>query len=123
MSTRTSIELAAGGLVFASALGCGASANPEPKSKRAPPEVSHVERYCPLVPDTVFAFETFSENTGEKGVLMMSVERPSSKTAVLTVGGKAQRLELDPNGIRLAIGGWLLKGPLSVGARVRGQFG
>jgi len=121
MSIRTGIEL---GLALALLSACGSSGNAEPpKSKPAPPPVSNVEKFCPLVADTVFAFETFSENTGEKGVLMMSVDRPTSKTAVLTVGGKAQRLELDANGIRLATGGWLLKGPLTAGARFRGQFG
>jgi hypothetical protein len=93
-----------------------------PKSS-GPPSVTDVERYCPLKADTVYQFETFSENTGEKGVLMMSVDRPTSKTATLMVGGRSQRLELDPAGIRLATGGWLLKAPLSAGARFRGQFG
>lgn len=87
------------------------------------PAITDVERYMPLKADTVYAFETLIENSGEKGVLMMHVERPRANQAVLTVGGKAQRLEIEKQGIRLANGGWLLKAPLEVAAHFKGQFG
>lgn len=77
----------------------------------------------PLAHGTVFAFVTEIEGSSEPGVLMMRVERPTASTAVLTVGGKGQRLELVPEGIRLASGGWLLKAPLSQAATFKGQFG
>ena len=85
--------------------------------------ITDVERYMPLKADTVYAFETSIENSGEKGVLMMHVDRPRANQAVLVVGGKAQRLEIEKQGIRLSNGGWLLKAPLSVAAQFKGQFG
>ena len=73
MRMRTNIELAAA-LV---ALGCGGPAA-QNGSKLGPtePAVTDIERYMPLKPDTVYAFETSIENSGEKGVLMMHVDRP-----------------------------------------------
>lgn len=105
--------------------GCGGGPPAQNQSKlgATKPAITDVERYMPLKADTVYAFETLIENSGEKGVLMMHVERPRPNQAVLTVGGKAQRLDLDPQGIRLANGGWLLKAPLEVAAHFKGQFG
>lgn len=120
MRMRTNIELAAA-LV---ALGCGGPAA-QNGSKLGPtePAVTDIERYMPLKPDTVYAFETSIENSGEKGVLMMHVDRPRANQAVLVVGGKSQRLEIEKQGIRLTTGGWLLKAPLAVAAQFKGQFG
>lgn len=107
------------------ALGCGGGgASPGAATATGPTQViSDVQRFMPLAPNTVYAFATEVENTGEHGVLMMQVDRPNDTSAVLTVGGKAQRLELLPEGIRLATGGWLLKAPLQEGAAFKGQFG
>jgi len=122
MRIRTNLELF-GAALLASA--CGGTPAAQNQSKLGPtkPAITDVERYMPLKPDTVYAFETLIENSGEKGVLMMHVERPRANQAVLTVGGKAQRLDIDKQGIRLANGGWLLKAPLEVAAQFRGQFG
>lgn len=120
MRIRTSSELT---LVLLVA-GCGgAVAHNDSKIGPTEPVITDVERYMPLKADTVYAFETSIENSGEKGVLMMHVERPRGNQAVLVVGGKAQRLEIEKQGIRLANGGWLLKAPLSVAAQFKGQFG
>jgi len=107
------------------ALACGGAPAAQNGSKLGPtqPAITDVERYMPLKGDTVYAFETQIENSGEKGVLMMHVDRPRADQAVLTVGGKAQRLEIAKQGIRIDNGGWLLKAPLSVAATFRGQFG
>jgi len=123
MRIRTNPELCL--TVVLLAVGCGGGPVAQNKSKLGPtkPVITDVERYMPLKADTVYAFETSIENSGEKGVLMMHVERPRASQAVLTVGGKAQRLEIDPQGIRLANGGWLLKAPLQVAAHFKGQFG
>jgi hypothetical protein len=82
-----------------------------------------VQRFLPYESDTVSAFETYSENAGDKGVLMMQISRPRADSVELDVGGKIQRLTIVPEGIQLATGGWLLKAPLQVGARFKGQFG
>jgi hypothetical protein len=103
---------------------CGGSrAAEQPGAKPARTEISDVERYLPLRADTVLAYDTYQENTGERGVLMMQVRRPRLGTVELDVGGRIQRLELDRAGVRLVTGGWLLKAPLSPGARFKGQFG
>jgi len=105
-------------------LACGGSAAPGggPGAPEAP-RISDVERYLPLKNDTVLAYETFSENTGERGALMMKVRRPRLSTVELDVGGRVQRLALEAEGVRLVTGGWLLKAPLTPGARFKGQFG
>ncbi len=120
MRMRTNIELTAALL----ALGCGAPAA-QNGSKLGPtePAVTDIERYMPLKADTVYAFETSIENSGERGVLMMHVDRPRANQAVLVVGGRAQRLAIEKQGIRLENGGWLLKAPLTVAAQFKGQFG
>ena len=120
MPIRTNFEL---GLLLA-VVGCGgAAAQNDSKLGPTEPVITDVERYMPLKADTVYAFETSIENSGEKGVLMMHVDRPRANQAVLVVGGKAQRLEIEKRGIRLSNGGWLLKAPLSVAAQFKGQFG
>jgi hypothetical protein len=120
MPIRTNFEL---GLLLA-VVGCGgAAAQNDSKLGPTEPVITDVERYMPLKADTVYAFETSIENSGEKGVLMMHVDRPRANQAVLVVGGKAQRLEIEKQGIRLSNGGWLLKAPLSVAAQFKGQFG
>lgn len=117
--TRTSLTPLAFALAACGAAGSGAGAG---SGAKATPAVSNVERFMPLQTNTVSAFETEIEGASH-GVLMMRIERPTPSTAVLTVGGKGQRLEIVPEGIRLAAGGWLLKAPLSEGASFKGQFG
>ena len=92
----------------------GPDAPPKPPPK--PLAVSSVERYMPLENDTVLAYETEKETTGERGILMMHITRPREGRADLTVGEKVRRLELAPDGIRLSEGGYLLKAPLDVGS-------
>lgn len=103
---------------------CGAS-GPTPGPGSAPPaaRVSDVEHYLPLTADTVLAYETFAENSGDRGILMMQVRRPRLGMVELDVGGRVQRLALERDGVRLVAGGWLLKAPLQPGARFKGQFG
>jgi hypothetical protein len=77
----------------------------------------------PLAHDTVYAYDTKSEDSGETGVLMLRVRRPREGTAELGAGSRVQRLDLGSDGIRHATGGFLLKSPLSVGSTWKGQFG
>lgn len=85
--------------------------------------ITDVEQFLPFEPDTVSAFETSSENSGEKGVFMMQISRPRADAVELDIGGKVQRLTIVPEGAQLATGGWLLKAPLQEGAVFKGQFG
>lgn len=103
---------------------CGGNPAPaSPAKPKASVRITDIERFLPFEPNTVSAFETFSENSGEKGVLMMQISRPRADAVELEVGGKIQRLTIVPDGVRLATGGWLLKAPLEEGARFKGQFG
>jgi len=103
--------------------GCGSAGGAAAPKPVAASDPLAPERYLPLVDDTVFAYETSSEATGESGVLMMAVRRERPERAEVKIGGRIQRLDIAPDGIRHASGGYLLKPPLKVGAEFRGQFG
>jgi hypothetical protein len=103
---------------------CGGEGTPPPQApKPSAPQVTEIERYLPLINDTVFAYDTRQENTGEKGALMMHVRRRRPDLVELEVAGHVQRLDLVPDGVRVASGGWLLKEPLREGARFKGDSG
>lgn len=104
--------------------GCGAPPAPAPPPpSAAPAATSSAERYLPLTDGTVFAYDTQSELTGERGVLMLEVRRRAPDRAELVVAGHVRRLTVDETGIRHVTGGWLLKEPLRVGATFPGDFG
>lgn len=77
----------------------------------------------PLQDATVFAYETESGITGQRGMLALEVRRPGPDRAELVVAGRVRRLLIDSTGIRHLTGGWLLKEPLQVGATWKGDFG
>ncbi len=102
---------------------CGGGAPQEPVAPTPTgPQVSDVERYLPLVSDTVLAYDT-ENDLGARGVLMMQITRSRPDLAELRVAGRAQRLAITPEGIRQSEGGWVLKAPLSQGTRFKGDFG
>jgi hypothetical protein len=111
-------------LVWLSLAGCGGGATASEPVKAAPATASgDVARFLPLRADSVLAFDTLDEQTGDRGALMMHVRRPRLGMVELDVSGRVQRLALEPDGVRLVTGGWLLKAPLTPGARFKGQFG
>lgn len=95
---------------------------PEPALPQSAPPPTPVERYMPLTEGFVYEYD-LEGDTGEKGRMMMHVSRPRPGLVELDVAGKVQRLELAPDGIRHATGGYLLKAPLKLGAQWKGQFG
>ena len=99
------------------------SQRPAETPAAAPPAASDVFRYMPLTNDTVYAYETSSEDSAERGVLMLRVRRPRENLAELGSGSRIQRLDLGSDGIRHATGGHLLKPPLVAGTTWQGQFG
>lgn len=105
------------------ALACGPAQSQAPASQPERARITDVEQFLPFEPNTVSAFETSSEDSPEKGVLMMQISRPRPDTVELDVGGKIQRLTIVPEGAQVATGGWLLKTPLEEGATFKGQFG
>lgn len=110
-------------LLGALGLACACGAPPPPPKPAAPAVTTSAERFLPLTHDTVFAYETRSEQTGETGLLVLEVRRPAPERAELAVAGNVTRLLVDDTGIRLVTGGWLLKLPLSLGATWPGDFG
>jgi hypothetical protein len=109
-------------VTFVSLAGC---AKPAPPPVAAPPSASveGVERWMPLKNATVFAYDTVSEPSGEKGMLVLEVKRARTAMVELSVAGRVQRVEVDATGIRHVTGGWLLKEPPTLGARWKGDFG
>ena len=77
----------------------------------------------PLKNATVFAYDTVSEPSGEKGMLVLEVRRARTSLVELSVAGRVQRVEVDATGIRHVTGGWLLKEPPALGAHWKGDFG
>jgi hypothetical protein len=119
--TRCALVVAA-----AAHLGCSASpeAAPPPQTPRAPKEAqSELSRYFPAPDDTVYAYATVDESSGESGVLMMHVSRPRPGRVDLETGSRVQRLVIAPDRIEYLDGGTLLQSPLSVGARWQGRIG
>jgi hypothetical protein len=106
-------------------LGCGPSSHPP--TEHPTTEVVRadfgVESYLPLIDNTVLSFETETEGSAERGLLVMQVRRPRPTLVELKVGGKTRRLDLLKDGVRVVESGWLLKRPLEVGATFTGQYG
>jgi hypothetical protein len=115
-------------LTWTLGIGCIAAAcaqqatNSEP---RTPVNGKHdiVSEWLPLENDSVLEFDTSVEGTGEKGRLVMQVHRPRANHVELGVAGKMRRLEITPEGVSIATGGWLLKQPLTVGSSFQGLSG
>lgn len=104
------------------AAACGGAAPKAAAAPKAPPELDALH-YMPLNDNFVFAYETSSEDTAERGVLMIHVHKPREGMVELGTGNRIQRLEVKPDGIRHATGGYLLKSPLRPGQHWKGQFG
>src|SRR5690348_7155311 len=79
--------------------GCGGRAA---KAPAAPPKAPVLDalHYMPLTDGFVFAYETRSEDTSERGVLMIRVHKPRAGFVELGSGNRIQRLELKADGIR-----------------------
>jgi hypothetical protein len=111
-------------IAVAGLLGCVPQASP-PRSQppSAPDMMTAVSKYLPLEKDTVLSFETEVEGSADRGLLVMQVRRPRPNLVELDIGGHAQRLDLVAEGVRVAEGAWILKGPLDMGATFQGQSG
>jgi hypothetical protein len=108
-------------LLGAASQACGGS-KPRPPSPRVETKDA-LQRYLPLGHDTVYSYDTYSEVSGERGVLVMRVRRPRVDLAELDVAGRIQRVYVGEKGVSMATGGYLLRLPLAVGAEWMGDFG
>ncbi len=103
------------------ALGCASERAVAPAPAASVP--SGVERYLPLPDATVYTYETRSEPSGERGLLILEVRRPRPDLAELVVAGRAQRLTINAHDVAYVTGGYLLREPLTRGAKWKGDFG
>src|SRR5687767_6144363 len=102
---------------------CSPSPVKTPESPASTPPPSAFERYLPLAHDTIYSYETFAENTGEQGILVMHVQRPRPGRVDLVVAGRARRLEIVADGIQHLTGGYVLQAPLELGRSWKGSEG
>lgn len=121
---RTKQILAASTLILPMATGCGQSSLPRPADPTRTEIAYHaVSDYLPLLDNTVMSFETETEGSPDRGLLIMQVHRPRPTVVELNIGGKIRRLDLLKEGVKTIEGGWLLKAPLEVGATFPGLSG
>jgi hypothetical protein len=104
-------------------LGCAAAPAAPPS---APPAAAGTEltRYLPLEDDTVFSYETYIEDTNERGIAVFEIKRPRPELAELSIAGQVRkRYYFEPAGVRSSHGGYLLKSPLSLNSEWTGDDG
>lgn len=103
------------------AAGCG-----KPPPPAAPPPqaaTTALNRLLPLEDATVYSYDTVTEPSGERGLLILEIRRRRPDMAELIVAGRTRRLTINPHDIAHATGGYFLKEPLTVGATYKGDFG
>jgi len=110
-------------LFVLAAAGCGGANAAAPAASPSAP-VTALERFLPLKNETVFSYETYIEETNERGLAVMEVSRPRDTLAELRIAGQVKRrYHITPEGIQTSTGGYALKAPLSVGAEWQGDDG
>jgi hypothetical protein len=115
-----------GSLSLLSALVAAGCAAPPATPPSAPPPtvINELSRYLPLENDTVFSYETYIEDTNERGIAVFEIKRPRPELAELSLAGQVRkRYYFEPNGVRSSLGGYLLKSPLSLNSEWVGDDG
>jgi len=80
-------------LVVLGATGCAAKQPPKAEVAPAPVDsTSEIARYLPLENGTVFSYETTSESSGTRGMLIVQISRPREGSVDLRMGSKTERL-------------------------------
>jgi len=111
-------------VVLGVAAASSACAAPPPAAKAQQPAAKGgVFRYMPLEDGTVFSYETSTQPSGEKGLLVLEIRRPRPQMAELVVAGRVRRLEVTERALAHVTGGFLLREPLAPGAEWKGDFG
>lgn len=110
-------------LIWAVVLGaCGGA--PAAKVEAPAVPVTEVSRYAPFENKTVFSYETYIEDTNERGIIVFEINRPRPELAELSVAGQVRkRYYFEVGGIRSSTGGYLLKSPLTPNATWQGDDG
>jgi hypothetical protein len=106
------------------ALGASCAAPAPAKSVAHVVATTELGRYLPLENNTVFSYETYIEDTNERGIAVFEISRPRPDLAELSVAGQVRkRYYLEPGAVRSAQGGYLLKSPLAANAEWQGDDG
>jgi hypothetical protein len=109
--------------LLALALGCASSAPRQAEAPQAAP-ATEMSRYLPLENNTVFSYETYIEDSNERGLAVFEIARPRPELAELSIAGQVRkRYYFEPGGVRSAHGGYLLKSPLTAGSEWTGDDG
>jgi len=114
------------GLALGSALaGVSCAGAPPAAPSAAPPlVVTELTRYLPLENDTVLSYETYIEDTNERGIAVFEIKRPRPELAELSLAGQVRkRYYFEANGVRSSQGGYLLKSPLALNSEWTGDDG
>ncbi len=107
------------------ALLVGCAPLPQSKVEASPSAaITEVTRYLPLENNTVFSYETYIEDTNERGLAVFEIARPRPELAELSIAGQVRkRYYFEPGGVRSSQGGYLLKSPLSLNCQWTGDDG
>lgn len=109
-------------VLVALTLGCAAPLQAPAEAPAA--AASELTRYVPFTNNTVLSYETYIEDTNERGILVFEISRPRPELAELSVAGQVRkRYYFEPGGVRSAQGGYLLKAPLTANAEWQGDDG
>lgn len=93
---------------------------PAPRSETS----SELARFLPLQHNTVFSYESYIEDTNERGLVVFEIARPRPELAELSIAGQVRkRYYFEPDGVRSGQGGYLLKTPLAFNAEWTGDDG
>jgi hypothetical protein len=109
-------------LLLTALTGCGSEPPAKSPDGSIGGPVTDVQRLMPLEHNTVFAYNTTSEN-GTTGIYVIEVGRPRSTMAELKVAGNVVRRYISADGVQVPGGGYVLRVPLSADAEWRGEFG
>lgn len=110
-------------LLWLLAAGCAAQQS-APASAPQTAVINEVTRYLPLENETVFSYETYIEDTNERGIAVFEIKRPRPELAELSLAGQVRkRYYFEPAGVRSSHGGYLLKSPLSLNSEWTGDDG
>jgi hypothetical protein len=86
--------------------------------------ITEFARYLPFENDSVFSYETYIEDTNERGIAVFEIRRPRPELAELSIAGQVRkRYYFEPAGVRSSQGGYLLKSPLALNSEWTGDDG
>jgi len=117
-----SFAKAASGALAALSVSCAAA--PAAKTEAPAVVVTELSRFAPMTDNTVLSYETYIEDTNERGIAVFEIKRPRPELAELSIAGQVRkRYYFEPGGVRSAQGGYLLKSPLSLNSQWTGDDG